>query len=75
MLSKELGEIVVPTRLSVLGLLNIQDTSADLPPTINNGGWRKYRMQRDALEADAMTRGLCTTVRARAVRAIQQLIS
>lgn len=38
MLSKELGEIVVPTRLSVLGLLNIQDTSTDLPATINNGG-------------------------------------
>ena len=35
-LSKELNGIVVPTRLSVFGIFNIQDTATDLPKNISN---------------------------------------
>jgi hypothetical protein len=31
-LSREFTDIIVPTRLSIFGLLNVQDTATDLPP-------------------------------------------
>ncbi|MCK9186118.1 hypothetical protein M0P48_01630 [Candidatus Gracilibacteria bacterium] len=36
LLSKELSVIAVPTRLSIFGLLNVQDTAQNLPSTISD---------------------------------------